>query len=475
MRRKGKAPRGRHPLLAEADAWATEHGCLLANCFARFQDSGEWPTLEQLQHDFEVTGRSEDVSRLAFAMPRPLGFVEQQRLVFLARALSHVPAAAQLLEDWAAVLELAYRKWRDDPDAQLARADVLRVLDGDSERARFVALLLMRERWPFGSGHGGPDDEWSQEIISAVRDAREADGPGDIIAARDRTEFPQVAPVPSRIDTSLQGATDPPGSGGHRGEGLGAIPSRLTVLIGALTLAGVVITIATAPSWLAAGAIAAAIMTCLLHRAAWRPRPAPWALLAIGGVAMTAAVIAQLVSQGSSEKERPKASSVPVESRSVGQIEAGNITRASTVDMPRTFEDPLRAEVGSMVTVAIRLSNVGPDEIFETSVRAVLPTGAARALSIKLLAEPKNANPPEVADTATIDLADGATACAVYVAGSTRLYDAHWGLIRELPDGVVGNEVMVDRLGVAIEDVRFVSFDVQLVRATPDSGPEGCR
>ena len=186
----------RHPALTEADAWATEHRDLLECCFRRFQEAGEWPMLEQLQHDYEVAGREEDVSRLAFAMPRPLGLVEQQRLVLLVRALSHVPDAASLLEDWSAVLRLAYAKWREDPSAELTRADALRVLDGDPRRTRFAALLFLRERWPFGSGRGGIDDEWSQEIISAVRDVRAAKGPADIIEARGRTELPPPEPTP---------------------------------------------------------------------------------------------------------------------------------------------------------------------------------------------------------------------------------------------------------------------------------------
>jgi hypothetical protein len=142
----------RHPLLAEADAWAAEHRYLLTCCFEHFQEEGEWPPLEQLQHDFEVADRDEDVSQLAFAMPRPLGFVEQQRLVLLVRALSHVPTAAPLLEDWSAVLKFAYAKWRDDPNAELTRADALQVLDGDPQRTRFASAFPPREMalwlWP---------------------------------------------------------------------------------------------------------------------------------------------------------------------------------------------------------------------------------------------------------------------------------------------------------------------------------------
>lgn len=114
--------------------------------------------------------------------------------MLLIRALSHIPRAAPLLDDWATVLSHAYAKWRKDPAAELTRADALQLLDGDPERTRFAALLFLRERWAFGSGRGEPDDEWSQEIISAVRDARDAKGPAEILAARDRTEFPRSDP-----------------------------------------------------------------------------------------------------------------------------------------------------------------------------------------------------------------------------------------------------------------------------------------
>lgn len=194
----------RHPALAEADAWAAEHRYLLTCCFRHFREAGEWPLLEQLQHDFEVAGRHEDVSQLAFSMPRLFGFVEQQRLVLLVRALSHIAAAAPLLDDWSAILKFAYAKWRDDPNAQLTRADALQVLDGDPQRVRFAALLFLRERWPFGSGRGGIDDEWSQEIISAVRDAREARSPADIIEARDKTELPPLKPPHGSAPPSQQ-------------------------------------------------------------------------------------------------------------------------------------------------------------------------------------------------------------------------------------------------------------------------------
>jgi hypothetical protein len=92
------------------------------------------------------------------------------------------------------VLVFTYERWHEDPTAELTRGDVIRLLDGDSARTRAVSLLLQRESWPFGSGHGGPEDEWSREIISHVRIVRNARSPADIFAARDAIEHP---PPPS--------------------------------------------------------------------------------------------------------------------------------------------------------------------------------------------------------------------------------------------------------------------------------------
>jgi hypothetical protein len=168
--------------------------------------------LEQLQHEFELAGRDEDIAQLAFAMPRLLGFVDQQRLVLRIRGLSHVPGATPLLEDWCRVLMFTYERWREDPTAELTRGDVFRLLDGDSARTLAVSFLLQRESWPFGSGHGGPEDEWSREIISHVRAVRNAHSAADILAARDAIEFP---PPPS-VGGSTASEEETPAQRQHR-------------------------------------------------------------------------------------------------------------------------------------------------------------------------------------------------------------------------------------------------------------------
>jgi hypothetical protein len=149
-------------------------------------------------------------------------------------------------------------------------------------------------------------------------------------------------------------------------------------------------------------------------------------------------------------------------SAGVGQLEAGNIARASLSGASGTYSDPLLAVIGSTVTVVIRLTNGGPDQLIGTRVRASLPGGAAPSLSVELVSRPRNAHPAAVGDTATIDVKRGKNPCVVYVPGSTRLFDQHLGLIRDLPDGIIGDGVLIGSLGVPIEDRRFVGLELQV-------------
>jgi hypothetical protein len=122
------------------------------------------------------------------------------------------------------------------------------------------------------------------------------------------------------------------------------------------------------------------------------------------------------------------------------------------------------------VTVAIRLSNGGPDELIGTRVTASLPGDAAPSLSVELVARPRNAHPAAVGDTATIDVKGGESACIAYVPGSTQLFDQHLGLMRDLPDGIVDNGVSIGGLGVPIEDTRFVGFELEVTERQKDGG-----
>jgi hypothetical protein len=238
----------------------------------------------------------------------------------------------------------------------------------------------------------------------------------------------------------------------------------LTVLVAVLTFAGLVLTIAAAPPWAAAAAIVAAGATCALHRSVWRPNPS------LGGLAtvLTLTVIGSLAVhfgfESSADHSPPEASvERTLFSPGVGQLERGNIVRASLNGASGSYSDPLFVHLGSTVTVAIRLSNGGPDDVVGTRVSASLPNAAASSLSVGLVARPRNAHPPSAGDRATIEIEGDEPGCIAYVPGSTRLYDRHFGLIGDLPDGIAGAGVSIGSVGVSIEEIRFVSLDLKLV------------
>jgi hypothetical protein len=179
-----------HPTLAEAQTWAEHHRELLEAAWAGFEGTSEWPQIERLQRDFERLGMDIDVGRLGFDMPGALGFVEQEALILRVRALSFVPAAADVLEAWAAAVRLAYRRYVEDDTPQLRGSDLRKVLELDEQRAAVVSALLLRESWAFGSSSEAPPGDWAREVRSGVRAARGTTDARELLAARDAVEYP---------------------------------------------------------------------------------------------------------------------------------------------------------------------------------------------------------------------------------------------------------------------------------------------
>jgi hypothetical protein len=182
-----------HPVLAEAETWAVAHRDLLKRTFERFEEKGAWPQLEELQHDFAVGGGDDvDIAALAHAIPRPLGFVEQGRLVLLTRGLSYVEMAAGLLNVWAEALHIACQRWiSDHKTAWLTRKDVEELTNGNRHQTNLVSDLLFRERWAFGDRHGSPTEDWQQKVIGSVRIARYRQNATMLLKERATVDFPK--------------------------------------------------------------------------------------------------------------------------------------------------------------------------------------------------------------------------------------------------------------------------------------------
>jgi hypothetical protein len=183
-----------------ADAWAKAHLVILSASFESFKTEEEWASIEELQHSFEVKGQVLDVRQLSWQMPRPLGFVEQGRLILLCRALLQVPDASALLDDWFLVVKFAYQQWVDNQTFELTSEDVAKLLGGEVNRTRLVSHLLLREGWMFGSGSGVPEGNWTRELRSDVRVARHPRNARELLDARVAIEDAQPLAVVPLID-----------------------------------------------------------------------------------------------------------------------------------------------------------------------------------------------------------------------------------------------------------------------------------
>lgn len=226
-----------HPSLAEAEAWAKAHPELLQRTFERFDQSGRWPTLEELQHDFAIGGRDDvDVAMLAHSIPAVLGSVEQGRLGLRTRGLSYVEAASPLLEVWAQALHISCQRWLSDPQkAWLTRDDVVALAQGDSAMADRVSTILFRERWAFGDARGDANDDWSQQIIDRVLAARYTRDARRLLEARASVEFPAAAD--SEPESPDRAAPEPAANASRRLRVLVRHPLVVTVIGGLLVLA----------------------------------------------------------------------------------------------------------------------------------------------------------------------------------------------------------------------------------------------
>jgi len=231
----------RNPSRVQEAQWADLYGELLERCYKRFETDGRWPSLEQLQHDFELAERDVDVRALAFGMPRTLGFVEGDRLVLLVRGLRYVHAAQALLDDWHAAVVLAYERWRDDPDSTVGRADLAETFD-DAHRVDRVSSILLREGWAFRGGVGGEADDWSRAIHSIVRIARGTRDAADLLARRDKIELPPPSREAEPAGSTLRRVRRALGRVSVHPTGAQVVGGLiLAVVLGAATVAGRVV------------------------------------------------------------------------------------------------------------------------------------------------------------------------------------------------------------------------------------------
>ncbi len=180
------------------------------------------------------------------------------------------------------------------------------------------------------------------------------------------------------------------------------------------------------------------------------------------GVVLALALVAALAIE-SQLTGKPAIGSPANPQRTAGQIEQGNIVRASLTGAPGgSYRDPLVAPAGSVIAVGMRLSNGGPDEIKAARVKAEIPPISGDALAVTMNAASAEANPSPIADTVGLDVADRSAVCPRYVPGSSIERTLSGEVLRSLPDGITEGGVTVGPIGVPLEDTRTIVFKLRL-------------
>jgi len=238
-------------------------------------------------------------------------------------------------------------------------------------------------------------------------------------------------------------------------------PSRPAAILATASVLAILIGIAGAPPFLLAPAITVIVGVALFHSWLWRRTPNGWA---IGGIVIATPLVAlgaHLVFERGSPADSPSHAvtvKAAPERNPVGQLESGNIVRVARA---RLFADPIKAPIGAQLTIAVRISNDGPDDVDLIEANAVLPAYAARLIAFEVFVVGPGVRLP-VSDGATVRVTDGA-ACAFYVEDSTGLYTADWGLLQRLPNGIrtdLGIVAGPDAAPVAA--IHLVAFKVSL-------------
>ncbi|HEX3688167.1 MAG TPA: toll/interleukin-1 receptor domain-containing protein [Solirubrobacteraceae bacterium] len=152
-------------------AWASQHHELLELIAEELQASGSWPSPEALTRKLVRRGRPTPVEDIVWRMPRPLGWVEHNpnRIVLSLFGLRCTSAARPVLEGFVRVLRTAIERYdTDDENPMITSYDVASIARVTGANARVLEEIVLREAPFFGNTHGGPGDDWVQEVSGGV-------------------------------------------------------------------------------------------------------------------------------------------------------------------------------------------------------------------------------------------------------------------------------------------------------------------
>jgi hypothetical protein len=299
--------------------WAEDNRYVLDLIAERFAAYGTWPRVAELQRQLAISmDPPPALSALLYEMPKPLGFIDREKVVLTLFGLYESEAGRKLVDAFAACVRLAVERYRaSDMEPTLRREDLTTELGLDEHTTAALSEVILREA-PFrGDGSGFERDEWQRAITEDIVrywDVRTAD---DFLTIRagELKDLPQLGwgtfdaaahEEPPRASEPEGDATPVP-EVEHKG-----IPPGVSIAVGFLALAaGVVPFFTGSPVWLSVGVVAAAVGVGVVWRGGFRWPPTPAAIVAVLAVAGLSAAAAYAVTQAIDGDEAQQQSPPP--------------------------------------------------------------------------------------------------------------------------------------------------------------------
>jgi hypothetical protein len=175
--------------VVRAGEWALTHRAFLGAVFRAFDETADWPEAEALQRSMERAALDIDVGAAMSQMPTSLGHMAVQRIVLSLRGLSYVPKARPILDDYFALLKLAYERYVGDGDEpQVGRRDLsnLGVSEADVQK---ISRLIEADGWPFNGG-GSENGDWFRRVGRDIRHLRGLENIDELLARQAELWYP---------------------------------------------------------------------------------------------------------------------------------------------------------------------------------------------------------------------------------------------------------------------------------------------
>lgn len=150
----------------------------------------------------------------------------------------------------------------------------------------------------------------------------------------------------------------------------------------------------------------------------------------------------------------------PALATTAGHIENTDFFYGKNVTQNSALGDPVSGAAGDTLLLKVRLHNPGPGIVSAVNVKVALPTASATAQNASVTTFSTSADPQSTTDSLRINLSTAQT--LTYVNGSTQLLNASGAVVSTLPDTITSSGVNLDYVGVSINEIKYVQFQVKV-------------